>query len=177
MYSISDVVQHENFFDDEDYTKIRNKTGYGSKWTYGHTSLGQEHPEFHTCTPFWKIDFVEDTFFTDHLLNKIQQKLDTRFKLTHVYANGHTFGQDGSLHVDANTSDGRTLLLYVNPNWNAAWGGATNFFLKRGELHSIFPKANKAVVFPGQIHHCAAATTRRFKGLRVTLAFKLFIDE
>ena len=115
-YTTSDVVQHNNFFDKEDWEEIQNKTGYGSNWCFGHTSYGQEHPEYKHCTPFWKIDFAEDTFFKDHLLNKIQEKLETRFKLQHVYANGHTYGQDGSIHVDAQTDNGRTLLLYVNPN-------------------------------------------------------------
>ena len=81
MYNQSDIIQHHNFFDAEDYEIIKEKTGYGSKWQFGHTSLGRDHPRFPTCLPFWKIDFVEDTFFTEHLLNKIQQKLDTSFDL------------------------------------------------------------------------------------------------
>ena len=176
-YTTSDVVQYKNFFDKEDWEEIQNKTGYGSNWCFGHTSYGEDHPEYQNCVPFWKIDFAEDTFFTDHLLNKIQEKLDTRFKLEHVYANGHTYGQDGSVHIDSLTDNGRTLLLYVNPRWHPVLGGATNFYINDGEVHSIFPKANKAVLFPGQIPHCAAPCTRSFKGLRVTVAWKLFIDD
>jgi len=176
-YNTSDVLQYDNFFDRDDWEEIKNKTGYGSNWCFGHTSVGREHPEFHQCTPFWKIDFAEDAFFYDHLLNKIQEKLDTRFKLQHVYANGHTYGQDGSIHVDAQTDNGRTLLLYVNPTWHPMLGGATNFYINDGEVHSIFPRPNKAVLFPGKIPHCAAPCTRSFKGLRVTIAWKLFIDD
>jgi len=173
MYNQSDVVQYHNFFDEEDYREIMSRTGYGSKWSFGHTSLGAEHPKYHTVTPFWKIDFAEDTFFTEHLLNKIQKKFDTSFTLHHVYANGHTYGQDGSVHVDANDSIGRTLLLYVNPTWDITWGGATNFFLNPGEIYSVIPEGNKTVFFPGQIKHCAAPCTRNFKSLRVTIAWKL----
>lgn len=172
-YKQSDIIQYDNFFDDEDYQIIKEKTGYGSQWQFGHTSLGREHPDFHTTTPFWKIDFAEDTFFTEHLLNKIQQKLDTSFDLYHAYANGHTYGQDGSIHVDANDPSGHTLLLYVNPTWDIKWGGATNFFVNPGEMHSVFPMGNKAVYFPGQIPHCAAPCTRHYKSLRVTIAWKL----
>jgi len=116
-YITSDVLQYDNFFDRDDWEEIKNKTGYGSRWTFGHTSLGKDHPDYNSCTPFWKQDFAEDAFFYDHLLNKIQKKLNTRFKLQHVYANGHTYGLDGSIHVDAETDNGRTLLLYVNPKW------------------------------------------------------------
>jgi hypothetical protein len=173
-YKQSDVVQHHNFFDEADFQEIKNKTGYGSKWQYGHSSYGQEHPLRHTCVPFWKIDFADDTFFTDHLLNKIQQKLGESYLLHNVYANGHTYGQDGSMHVDANDDRGKTLLLYVNPIWDLTWGGSTHFFLNEGEIHSVVPEANKAVFFPGTIRHCAAPITRAFKFLRVTLAFKLY---
>jgi hypothetical protein len=176
-YTTDDVVQYFDFFDQEDFEEIQNKTGHGSRWSFGHTSLGKEHPEYHSCTPFWKIDFAEDPFFYDHLLNKIQKKLNTRFKLQHTYANGHTFGQDGSIHVDAQTDNGRTLLLYVNPRWHPMLGGPTNFYINDGEVHGVFPKANKAVLFPGKIPHCAAPCTRNFKGLRVTVAWKLFIDD
>jgi|TARA_A200000159_G_C7186459_1_gene281872 hypothetical protein len=56
-------------------------------------------------------------------------------------------------------------------------GGQTNFYINNGEVHGVFPKANKAVLFPGKIPHCAAPCTRNFKGLRVTVAWKLFIDD
>jgi len=172
-YKQTDIIQYHDFFDEDDYRIIKEKTGYGSQWKYGHTSLGREHPDFHTTTPFWKIDFVEDTFFTDHLLNKIQQKLNKSFELYHVYANGHTFGQDGSIHVDAHDDSGRTLLFYVNPVWDVNWGGATNFYVNSGEVHGVYPNGNKAVLFPGLIRHCAAPLTRAFKSLRVTIAWKL----
>ena len=173
-YKQSDIVQHYNFFDDADFKEIKNKTGHGSKWQYGHASYDKEHPLYYTCTPFWKIDFADDTFFTEHLLNKIQQKLGESYSLRSVYANGHTYGQDGSMHVDANNDRGKTLLLYVNPTWDVSWGGATNFILNKGEMHSVVPEANKAVFFPGKIFHYAAPLTRAFKFLRVTLAFKLY---
>jgi hypothetical protein len=176
-YTTDDVKEYFDFFDQEDFEEIQGKTGYGSRWTFGHTSLGKGHPEYHTNTPFWKIDFAEDPFVCDHLLNKIQKKLNTRFRLQHAYANGHTFGQDGSIHVDAQTDNGRTLLLYVNPKWHPMLGGETNFYINDGGVHGVFPKENKAVLFPGKIPHCAAPCTRHFKGLRVTVAWKLFIDD
>jgi len=172
-YNYSDIVQYNNFFDEADYNVIKEKTGFGSHWQYGHTSLGNKDPNFAKSVPFWQISFQEDTFFTEHLLNKIQQKLDTSFSLERVYANGHTYGLDGCIHVDAHDPLGHTLLLYVNPHWEYSWGGATNFHINEGEMFSVFPTGNKAVYFPGQIPHCASGTTRHFKFLRVTIAWKL----
>ena len=174
-YTIDDVVQYDNFFDKEDFQEIQNKTGYGSAWNFGHTSYGRDHPEHQYCTPFWKIDFATDTFFKDHLLNKIQEKLETRFKLQHVYANGHTFGTMGDFHRDWNDETGRTFLLYVNNGWSIDWGGHTIFDLGDGKYHYHLPRPNSATFFPGIIPHMAEATSRKFGGLRVTIAWKLLL--
>ena len=125
--------------------------------------------------PFWKIDFAKDTFFKDHLLNKIQEKLETRFKLQHVYANGHTFGTMGDFHRDWNDETGRTFLLYVNNGWSIDWGGHTIFDLGDGKYHYHLPRPNSATFFPGIIPHMAEATSRKFGGLRVTIAWKLLL--
>ena len=38
-YNTSDVLQYDNFFDRDDWEEIKNKTGYGSNWCFGHTSV------------------------------------------------------------------------------------------------------------------------------------------
>ena len=115
--------------------------------------------------------------FVSVTINVEIEILDTSFSLEQVYANGHTYGCDGSIHVDAHDPNGHTLLLYVNPSWQYAWGGSTNFHISEGEMFSVFPSGNKAVYFPGQIPHCASGTTRHFKFLRVTIAWKLRTNE
>jgi hypothetical protein len=67
-YNYSDIVQYNNFFDEADYNIIKEKTGFGSHWQYGHTSLGNKDPNFAKSVPFWQINFQEDTFFTELVL-------------------------------------------------------------------------------------------------------------
>ena len=91
-------------------------------------------------------------------------------------ANGHTYGTYGSKHVDWNDEHGKTLLLYVNDEWECYWGGKTAFYFNDETFH-VMPKRNRAVLFPGQIPHNAEPTTELFKNLRITIAWKLYNHE
>ena len=107
--------------------------------------------------------------------------------VSRIYANGQTAGQCGSAHPD----DGDlTFLYYPNPEWNYEWQGhlifmenesnklpeGNNFVNPNMETSRIVSyKPNRAVLFPGSIWHYADAPSRFFNGLRISLAYKLWI--
>lgn len=169
---IDQIKQYPHFFDKSDFEKILEKVSE-PKWQFGHSSYAAEDPRFKFCHLFWKIEFNEDKFFTEHLLNIIQEKTNQSYICEHVYANGQTYGLDGTLHQDYYDDERRTFLLYANVDWRVEWGGATQFYLEQNELYSIYPEPNKAIIFPGVIYHSSAPTSRLFNGLRITVAWKL----
>lgn len=142
-------------------------------WDFGHTSYHPSDPNYSICSKFWKKELDENVFFSDYLLNKIQEKTQQSFTLEHVYANGHTYGLDGIFHQDHFDDQGRTFLLYANLQWANEWGGGTQFYTDSGELRTIMFQPNRAVLFPGVVYHSAAPTTRLFNDLRITVAWKL----
>lgn len=170
----SDIIQYTDFFSKEDYAKILDRV-YDSGWRFGHTSYPPEDPRFNTGYPFWVMGFENDSFFTNHLLNIIEEKTNQKYELFDVYANGHTFGTKGSLHQDWRDDRGRTFLFYANEMWNVDWGGKTIFDLGNGNYYFHVPKPNSSVLFPGIISHAAEGPTRNFPGLRVTIAWKLLL--
>jgi hypothetical protein len=169
-----DVVVYHNLFPVEDCWKILEYLNR-PKWAFGHGSV--EWADERKSTPFWVMDLNSDTFFTDYLLNIIREKTNQKFSLERVYANGHMFGTQGEPHQDSGESNGRTFLFYANDNWSIDWGGKTVFLLNSTEQHYESPNPNKGVIFPGRMFHYAESTTRKFIGLRITVAWKLYLEE
>ena len=143
-----------------------------AQWRYGHGSR-----EDGSGIPFWIMELDNDKFFTDYLLNIIQEKTKQKFSLERVYANGHMFGTQGQPHQDSYESNARTFLFYANDNWSIDWSGKTVFLLNKTEQHYELPTPNKGVIFPGRMFHYAEQTTRKFTGLRITVAWKLYLEE
>lgn len=171
---MNEILCYDDFFDKEEFDKILD---YVSRpcWGFGHGSYDKDHPNHKNSLPFWGMNLDNEEYFTNYLLNKIQDKTYTRYKLLTVYANGHTFGTKGSFHQDWYDISGRTFLLYANATWDVEWGGNTVFDYGNGDYQFSVPKPNSAILFPGMIPHYADATTRLFGGLRVTIAWKLVL--
>lgn len=165
----SDIKEYSDVFSREDCNRILESV-CGPKWYFGHGSLPNGGGY-----PFWRVDLHEEEFFTKYLLNIIEEKTNQKYELYDVYANGHTFGTQGSFHKDWHDERGRTFLFYVNEAWKLEWGGKTIFDFGNGDSYFHFPKPNSAILFPGIIPHTAEGTSRSFTGLRVTIAWKLLL--
>jgi Rps23 Pro-64 3,4-dihydroxylase Tpa1-like proline 4-hydroxylase len=168
---MDDLIKYEEWLTKEENSILQPKL---INWNYGSGSVPKSDVRNIHVTPFWYIDFSNDPFFADHLLNKVRQTVgDNSLKLERVYANGATYGQPGSFHQDCYDDTGRTFLYYANTSWSEDWGGSTQFNIGDGMTTNVFPKSNRAVYFPGMRFHSSTALNRSYKGLRVTIAWKL----
>jgi len=167
---------YDDVFDCSIFNRIVDKM-QSPGWEFGHTSYHPSDPNYQICCKFWKRDLNDDVFFSDYLLNKIQEKTKQSFTLETVYANGHTYGLDGIFHQDHFDGQGRTFLLYANLKWANEWGGGTQFYTDNGELRTVMFQPNRGILFPGMVYHSAAPTTRIFNDLRITIAWKLRTNE
>lgn len=168
-FNEDDIKIFDNVFSEVELQSIE-KYLERPKWRYGHVSSSFKYKN---CPPFWSMSLTGDTFFTEHLLNKILDITGNNFDLETVYANGQTYGIGGQPHEDSLTEDGRTFLFYANKGWDVRWNGKTTFMIDKTNVRHVMPEYNRAVYFPGQITHFAEETTRTFGGLRTTIAWKL----
>ena len=168
----SDIDIYDHMFDHLTFRKICEKVRDAS-WKFGHTSYDPSCPEYEICLKFWKLELDDDMFFSDYLLNKIQEKTQQSFTLERVYANGHTYGLDGIFHQDSFDENGRTFLLHANLDWKNSWGGGTLFYNDTDELRTVMFQPNRGILFPGRVFHSAAPITRLCNELRITVAWKL----
>jgi hypothetical protein len=135
------------------------------KWFWGCTSTPKANDNF------WRIDKLEfDEFFNPYMVNKIKELTGDDLIIQRIYMNGHTACSHGNLHIDMSSENGRTFIIYCNPEWNIEWGGGT-YFAENDTVVNNQPYS--AVYFQNNIEHFAMPLSKDFNGLRVTLAFKL----
>ena len=95
-------------------------------------------------------------------------------QLVRCYANAAPFGAEGTLHTDSVAPNGFTTIYYPHEKWTPDWGGETVFFNadKSDIRQSVYPKANRLLIFRGTLPHVARGVSRTCPLLRVTLMFK-----
>lgn len=92
-----------------------------------------------------------------------------------VYANAHTYGVEGSVHIDHDDKENYfSTVYYAHTAWDRNWAGDTVFYAEDGEniIRSIYPKPGRAITFPGCIPHCARAPSRDCAELRISVVIK-----
>ncbi len=149
------------------------------KWSYTGGRQGSR---------FWHMENLhQEEYFNTFLFNTICKKLNKKFEVERIYANGQTGGQSGNPHADSCYNGDFTFLYYPNPYWDLSWGGHLMFIDKETtEDHTSYKtnpeneilkivtyKPNRALLFPGKIFHYAEAPFKYFNDLRVSLAYKL----
>lgn len=115
-----------------------------------------------------------DEFFSVYLLNKIKDLTKDDFKIERIYFNGHNACSQGYPHKDTEQENGRTFLIYCNRMWDLSFGGNTNLLINN-QVESYFPYPKSAIYFKNNILHCASPVSKDFTGVRITLAFKLYL--
>lgn len=109
-----------------------------------------------------------------HSVWQLLQPLLVGHKLIRCYANGFPYGVHGRVHLDSKDDSTFTLVYYPHEKWLPDWGGETVFFNKDKTdiIGCVYPKPNRAILFPGTIPHVARGVSRICPTLRVTLMFK-----
>lgn len=151
----------------------------GPGWQFGQYSFNKpKDPDMSTEIvnryPFWIMDLSNEPFFNTVLLKRIEEITFRKFKLIKVYANGQTYGQDGSWHYDSRAPNTWTFLLYMSDlDTMSENAGETMFISKTESLTVVANMKNKGVLFPSSVVHRGMGPARNYSSLRVTVAWKL----
>jgi hypothetical protein len=162
----------DNVLSEEDYEYVLNRTMRGDGWTFSGHSV---NPEDYV---FWYMELINDPFFHDRFLPRINELTGKNYEIDRVYANGQTHGLPGNIHTDVDPNvympeAYKTFCYYVNPVWDVRWSGHTFIMKPDGVADSVYPRKNAGIIFPSTWQHFAAEVSRYCKELRVTVAFKL----
>jgi hypothetical protein len=120
---------------------------------------------------------MDSEYLKTHVKTIIEQKFSKQFKLLRVYANGQTYGQTGSYHMDTPHPTFMTFCLYFTPIRKeevANVGG--HLYIKvphEQKICCIEPRFNRGVLFPSNYYHKGCAFDRYVTDLRICVAWKL----
>ena len=102
-----------------------------------------------------------------------------KFKINRLYANGQTYGQDGSYHID-NVNEKKneyTFCLYfskISDEYVEAAGGYLFFKLPELKYKICYePLFNRGILFPSDYLHKAHSYNRYVMDLRICVSYKL----
>ena len=171
------IKVHDNFLSYDDLNtciKIIKK----GKWEYGQESSLDENNIL--SNQFFLMDLQDNEFFTGSLKEKIETTLGLKLTIDRVYANGQTFGLDGSFHQDNYEKNCITFCLYISPipdDIISEAGG--NIFFKVPSIPnfilSLEPRFNRAISFPSYFFHKGETFSRYIKNMSICVAWKFRI--
>lgn len=156
----------------------------GAIWAYGWKSVKDRDP-----FPFWHSHFAgaddlasceeelqdnPNCKAVDALWRLLSAKVLKSHKIVRAYANGHTYGAEGYIHVDSLDSRYFTTIYYAHASWEADWAGETVFFEQPSgnRATAVLPVPGRLVFFPGDMPHVARGVSRSCPDLRMTVVFK-----
>ena len=132
----------------------------------------------------------DNTFFTNDILSKIESCTKKKYVLIRVYANGQTFGQDGTFHQDNISDDTYTFCLFINKQITDetidSIGGEFIFKIPIENTPDnsntfsrivVEPIYNRGILFPSNLFHKGLAYNRYNRGLRISIAWKLRLQQ
>lgn len=173
----------DDFFTDEEYLRLLSFTDSCPMYPCA-LSNPKTDPHGHWVTILSNTDRFNKEDAADKLPSdmkfaweKIRQIIKHKTLVT-SYMNGYTYGTDGYFHRDWHEEGHTTVIVYLlRDDWDPDWAGETVFIDDDKNIRaSIFPKANRVVVFPSNVNHCARGVSRKFNGIRKTLMFKTRLE-
>ena len=173
---MKDINVINNFVNEEELQEIIDAI-HNSSWKYNQCSdLGSVGDIPKPGIKFWIAELIqEEETIGKKLLTKIEKVFDKKYKIQRLYANGQTFGQDGTFHQDDPADNVYTLLIYISPITieNIEYiGGCTEF--KRGvNIINVEPYKKRGIFFKSNLYHRGMAPCRLSDLLRVTVAMKV----
>lgn len=171
---MDDIIVYNDFLDNETMSRVINNVLNNGKWEFGHKSNQSK-----AGIPFWAMNLDENILFNKTILRIIESKTGKKYVLNRVYANGQTYGQNGSFHIDNDDPNTMTFCLYVCPEIHSPTEiveGGLEFKLKELPDYmtlSIQSCHNRGVLFPSNYTHRGMSFGRFVEKLRCCIAWKL----
>ena len=164
---MKDITIVDNFINDEELEEVIDAINHSS-WTYTSRSTKEE-------ILFWYAEMIQEATLGKQMLTKIEKIFGKKYTIDRMYANGQTFGQDGSFHPDSFEENAYTLLIYVSPITEEnvdIIGGFTQ--IKQGtNIINIQPYQKRALFFKSTLIHRGMAPSRICDMLRISFAIKV----
>jgi len=165
---MKDITILDNFINDDELQEMTDAIHNRSSWKYG----GETVPG---GVKFWYAEMIQEATIGKQILTKLEKMFSKKYKINKMYANGQTFGQDGSFHQDHPDDNAYTLLIYISDitEENVENIGGFTHFKRDGKIINVEPYKKRGLFFKSNLFHRGMAPYRLSDLLRVTLAIKV----
>jgi hypothetical protein len=157
----------DNFINDEELQDVIDAINRSSWKHIGISGLGG--------VTFWYAEMIQEATLGKQMLTKIEKIFSKKYKIGRMYANGQTFGQDGSFHQDDPDDNAYTLLIYVSDitEENVEYIGGFTHFIQDGKIINVEPYKKRGLFFKSNLFHRGMAPSRLCDLLRISFAIKV----
>jgi hypothetical protein len=135
--------------------------------------MSQNSVQWLSDTPAWATEL------TASAMGLAEEVLGVKALLSRCFLNGHTYGQDGTVHQDTACREigTYTMIYYPCLEWMTEWGGETVFFEDdRRSIHrSLSYKPNSFAMWDARVWHVGRAPARICPELRITMVWNLTV--
>jgi hypothetical protein len=163
--------------------RLLEKILYSNNWSYNQCSVTGNGL---SANKFWYMEFMNNETILNFIQKKIEDTIQENIKIVKLYANGQTFGSNGSYHRDDeinssiyNSGKLYTLCIYFNDIKKQLLqyaGGDLQIKIPDKKFSiSIEPLNGRGVIFPSNYLHKGNAFDRNFLDLRISLACKFLL--
>ena len=172
------IFVFDDFFSQQQ-VKIMHDIINSNTWKWGHFSTSKDQRNI-VSNPFWHMKLQNQSYFsvyfTNILKNVLEKHTEKEFVCDRVYANGQTYGQSGSFHIDDPADNAYTVLLYLTKlpkELQNISDGYTYFKIPSLKYDIAYPPLyNRVLMFPSNILHKGGDLNRFVKDIRITVAWK-----
>lgn len=162
----------DNFLNDNELLNINNHI-LSLEWTFSTLPNSIESID----TPFWRKELSSDYFFSTTIKEIIEKYFAKKFKLISVYANGKTYGQNGSYHTDSDQPNTFTFCLYLSDIKKEAVdtaGGYLYIKLNDKKYNLCYePLFNRGIMFPSNYLYKGCSFSRFVIDMRICVTWVL----
>jgi len=158
----------DNFVNETEFQTVIDAINRSS-WKYRGNLMGT------TGITCWYTEMIKEEIIGRQLVTKLEKLFNKKYEISKFYANGQTFGQDGTFHQDDTPDNEYTLFIYVSPitEENVEHIGGFTQFKRDGKIINVEPYKKRGLFFKSNLVHRGMAPSRLSDLLHVTLAIKL----
>lgn len=183
--SMDEVVVIDNYVPNSIQVHIWNIIN-SHAWQFGHTTKGTWNP-WNYERSMAEIPALKQDIFPAHspiandsvwhiMHGLITDLLPQKTRCISILVNGQQYIHDSLVHTDNDNLDGITVLYYANPTWREEWKGHTEIQTPN-KTYNVLPQPGRLCIFNAHIPHKGHSPTDLFKSLRVSVAFRLYIEK
>ena len=172
MKTLGRVIIIDDFLQRDEIERLDNYLTMFKHWEMIYDKPGEERNSWSLGKLYTPPEFGATEYM---LIEMFKERLPSMNipKFHRVLYNCFRYGDSAQLHIDGNSEDAVSFMVYGNKMWDFSWGGETVFIEDEEIGAAVIPKPGRLVIFPGSMIHGGRAPNKFHQGVgRFSIVFQ-----